>query len=53
MITRVLVKSYGEYIRQNTLRNKRERLKHLKIYLDMVYKNKDKIEKTRYNNKFR
>ena len=50
MITRVLIKSYGEYIRQNTLRNKKERLRHLKQYLDIVYKKKDKI---RYNNKFR
>ena len=27
----------------NTLRNKKERLKYLKSYLDIVYKNKDKI----------
>ena len=38
-----IIKSYGEYVRQNTLRNKKERLKYLKSYLDIVYKNKDKI----------
>ena len=30
MITRVLIKSYGEYIRQNTLRNKKRETKTFK-----------------------
>jgi len=39
---RIIIKSYGEYIRKNPLRNKKERIKNLKLYLDYVYKNKDK-----------
>ena len=37
-----IIKSYGEYIRRNPLRNKVERIKSLKSYLDLVYENKDK-----------
>ena len=37
-----IIKSYGRYIINNPLRNKKERIKNLKIYLDYVYKNKDK-----------
>ena len=46
MLSRVnVIKSYGEYIRKNPLRNKRERINILKLYLDLVYRNKDKNAK--------
>ena len=48
MIIRGIIKSYGEYIRKNPLRNKIDRMNYLKYYLDIVYKNKDKF---RYKNK--
>ena len=43
MLSRLnIIKSYGEYIRINPLRKKKERINSLKLYLDLVYKNKDK-----------